>query len=145
MGVLEAVRGWDAYHGVEPEPVAKQAGIDPLATEAEILEAQANSYAAEEGSSEPGPEPEPAASEEPEETKAPQEDEWTAAKLDELARVDHVALLLEHARHISGHDEDRPENICAYYLFYDLHEAYYHLDSGYHSKLYPSFSCSDFH
>ncbi|KAG8695769.1 hypothetical protein FRC09_008942, partial [Ceratobasidium sp. 395] len=47
MGVLEAVRGWDAYHGVEPEPVVNQAGTDPLATEAEIIEAQANLYAAE--------------------------------------------------------------------------------------------------
>ncbi|CAE6532092.1 unnamed protein product [Rhizoctonia solani] len=97
MGVLEAVRGWDAYHGIEPESesTAKQAGTDPLATEAEILEAQANSYATEEGDSES----EPTSEKEPEPVK---EDEWTTAKLDGLARADHVALLLEHSRHISG-------------------------------------------
>ncbi|ELU43157.1 endoplasmic reticulum protein [Rhizoctonia solani AG-1 IA] len=98
MGVLEAVRGWDAYHGVEPESesTTKQAGTDPLATEAEILEAQANSYVTE-GDSEhqPAKDPEPV-----------KEDEWTTAKLDKLARADHVALLLEHSRHISGPQSD---------------------------------------
>ncbi|CAE6424202.1 unnamed protein product [Rhizoctonia solani] len=99
MGVLEAVRGWDAYHGVEPESesTTKPAGTDPLATEAEILEAQANSYATEEGGSEPE------STKEPEPVK---EDEWTKSKLDELARADHLALLLEHSRHISGPQQD---------------------------------------
>ncbi|KAG9127283.1 hypothetical protein FRC07_015041 [Ceratobasidium sp. 392] len=108
MGVLEAVRGWDAYHGVEPEPepIVNQAGTDPLATEAEIIEAQANLYAAE-GSAEPvveekSTEPQSEKGDEPEPEK---EDEWTTEKLDELARADHVALLLEHARHISGPQE----------------------------------------
>jgi len=102
MGVLEAVRGWDAYHGVEPEPVVNQAGIDPLATEAEILEAQANLYAAEDPS-------EPVVSEEAKTPEAPKEDEWTTAKLDELTRADHVALLLEHARHMAGPDDHKDE------------------------------------
>jgi hypothetical protein len=107
MGVLEAVRGWDAYHGVEPESesTTKPAGTDPLATEAEILEAQANSYATEEGGSEPE------STKEPEPVK---EDEWTKSKLDELARADHLALLLEHSRHISGPQQDNGrESICA--------------------------------
>ncbi|CAE6425304.1 unnamed protein product [Rhizoctonia solani] len=108
MGVLEAVRGWDAYHGIEPESAstAKQAGTDPLATEAEILEAQANSYATEEGDSEPEPTTE-------KELEPVKEDEWTTAKLDQLARADHVALLLEHSRHISGPqgDESGAESI----------------------------------
>ncbi|KAG9103984.1 hypothetical protein FRC06_006423 [Ceratobasidium sp. 370] len=99
MGVLEAVRGWDAYHGVEPEAVASQAGTDPLATEAEIVEAQANMYPAE-GSTEPAAE-----EQQPEEPEPEKEDEWTTEKLDELAKVDHVALLLEHARHVSGSQE----------------------------------------
>ncbi|KAH7344548.1 glucosidase II beta subunit-like-domain-containing protein [Rhizoctonia solani] len=76
MGVLEAVRGWDAYHGIDPESAstAKQA---------------------EEGDSEPVSK----AEKEPEPVK---EDEWSTAKLDQLARADHVALLLEHSRHVSG-------------------------------------------
>ncbi|CAE6522222.1 unnamed protein product [Rhizoctonia solani] len=85
MGVLEAVRGWDAYHGIEPESesTTKQAEGDP--------------------------EPESVSDKEPETVK---EDEWTIAKLDELARADHVALLLEHSRHISGsQDESGTENI----------------------------------
>ncbi|KEP55176.1 kinase C substrate 80 kDa-H protein [Rhizoctonia solani 123E] len=80
MGVLEAVRGWDSYHGVEPdsESTAKQA---------------------EEGDSgaEPTPEKEP---------ELVKEDEWTKSKLDELARANHVALLLEHSRHILGPQDD---------------------------------------
>ena len=102
MGVLEAVRGWDAYHGVEPDPVVNQAGIDPLATEAEILEAQANLYATEDSSV-------PVTSEEAETTEEPKEDEWTTAKLDELAKVDHVALMLEHARHMGESDGRKEE------------------------------------
>lgn len=103
MGVLEAVRGWDAYHGVDPEPVVNQAGIDPLATEAEILEAQANLYTAEDAS-------EPVVSEEVEAPEAPKEDEWTTAKLDELTKADHVALLLEHARHMAGPGDHKGES-----------------------------------
>ncbi|KAG8747892.1 hypothetical protein FRC10_010511 [Ceratobasidium sp. 414] len=105
MGVLEAVRGWDAYHGVESEPLVSQAGTDPLATEAEIIEAQANMYPAE-GSAEP------VAEEKSEESEPEKEDEWTTEKLDELAKVDHVALLLEHARHTSGPQgkDDKAQN-----------------------------------
>jgi hypothetical protein len=108
MGVLEAVRGWDAYHGVEPEPVINNAGTDPLATEAEIIEAQATAYAAEDPS-------EPVISEQPEQPK-PAEDLWTTEKLDELAKVDAVALLLEHARHISGpqDQEDKAQSLCTF-------------------------------
>ncbi|KAG8679834.1 hypothetical protein FRC09_018680, partial [Ceratobasidium sp. 395] len=72
---------------------------------AEIIEAQANLYAAEgtEGTEESVVEDQPKESEpEPEPEK---EDEWTKEKLDELARADHVALLLEHARHVSGPQE----------------------------------------
>ncbi|CUA73826.1 protein kinase C substrate 80K-H [Rhizoctonia solani] len=80
MGVLEAVRGWDAYHGIEPdsESTLKQAEEGDSGTE-----------------SAPEKEPEPV-----------KEDEWTKSKLDELARADHVALLLEHSRHISGPQDD---------------------------------------
>ncbi|QRV91282.1 protein kinase C substrate 80K-H [Ceratobasidium sp. AG-Ba] len=87
MGVLEAVRGWDAYHGVEPEPVINQAeeGSEPAVDEK--------------------PQKEPESEPEPE-----KEDEWTTEKLDELARADHVALLLEHARHISGPQESREKS-----------------------------------
>ncbi|KAJ1310997.1 hypothetical protein OPQ81_009505 [Rhizoctonia solani] len=76
MGVLEAVRGWDAYHGIEPE-------------------SESATKQAEEGE----PESETVPEKQPETIK---EDEWTTAKLDELARADHVALLLEHSRHVSG-------------------------------------------
>ncbi|KAF8609488.1 hypothetical protein BDV93DRAFT_145846 [Ceratobasidium sp. AG-I] len=112
MGVLEAVRGWDAYHGVESEPVVNQAGIDPLATEAEILEAQANLYAVEDSSV-------PVASEEPKTPEEPKEDEWTTAKLDELAKADHVALMLEHARHMGGSDDRKEEAHNLLHTFQD--------------------------
>lgn len=126
MGVLEAVRGWDSYSGAEPESAASQAGTDPLATEAEIIEAQSNSYVTDEDSpeSEPKPEAEAAASEKPEEPEAP-EDKWTTAELDKLARTDHIALLLEHARHVSEpKEESGAEKFRACYLFLYSHGAY---------------------
>lgn len=106
MGVLEAVRGWDAYHGVESEPVVNQAGTDPLATEAEILEAQANLYPAEDS-------PEAVVDKEVETPELPEEDEWTTAKLDELAGVDHVALMLEQSRYMGGSEnhKDKAHNL----------------------------------
>lgn len=140
MGVLEAVRGWDAYHGIEPEPVTKEAGRDPLATEAEMVEAQANSYAAEEGS------PEPEVVEESEVVK-PQEDEWNTAKLDELARADHVALLLEHARHVSGPNDDDGESQSIRTYDSDVPPWWnlLRLHSGYNSRYPSSFSCWNIH